>query len=159
MTFEDVPGFMPGTHQEHNEIIRSGAKLLFAYCEATVPKLTVITRKAYGGAYCVMSSKHIRGDVNLAWPTAEIAVMGPDGAVNIVFRKELDKADDPVKRKAELVAEYREKFANPFIAAERGYIDDVIEPKETRPRLINALEMLENKRETNPPKKHGNNPL
>ena len=159
ITFEDVPGFLPGTHQEHNGIIRSGAKLLFAYCEATVPKLTVITRKAYGGAYCVMSSKHIRGDVNLAWPTAEIAVMGPDGAVSIVFRKELDKADDPVKRKAELVTEYRQKFANPYVAAERGYIDDVIEPKETRPRLINALEMLENKRETNPPKKHGNNPL
>ncbi len=120
ITFEDVPGFLPGTYQEHNGIIRSGAKLLFAYCEATVPKLTVITRKAYGGAYIVMSSKHIRGDVNLAWPTAEIAVMGPDGAVNIVFRKELEKANDPVKRKAELVAEYREKFANPFIAAERG---------------------------------------
>jgi acetyl-CoA carboxylase carboxyltransferase component len=159
VTFEDVPGFMPGTHQEHNGIIRAGAKLLFAYCEATVPKLTVITRKAYGGAYCVMSSKHIRGDVNLAWPTAEIAVMGPDGAVSIVFRKELEKASDPVKRKAELVTEYREKFANPFIAAERGFIDDVIEPKETRPRLINALEMLENKREANPPKKHGNIPL
>ncbi len=133
--------------------------MLFAYCEATVPKLTVVTRKAYGGAYIVMSSKHIRGDVNLAWPTTEIAVMGPDGAVNIIFRKELEKAKDPVKRKAELVAEYREKFANPFIAAERGYVDDVIEPKETRPRLINALEMLENKRESNPPKKHGNNPL
>ena len=159
ITFEDVPGFLPGTYQEHNGIIRSGAKLLFAYCEATVPKLTVITRKAYGGAYIVMSSKHIRGDINLAWPTTEIAVMGPDGAVSVVFRKELDKVDDPVKRKAELVTEYREKFANPFIAAERGYIDDVIEPKETRPRLINALEMLENKRETNPPKKHGNNPL
>ena len=159
ITFEDVPGFMPGTHQEHNGIIRAGAKLLFAYCEATVPKLTVITRKAYGGAYCVMSSKHLRGDVNLAWPTAEIAVMGPDGAVNIVFRKELERADDPVKRKAELVTEYREKFANPYVAAERGYIDDVIEPKETRPRLINALEMLENKRDANPPKKHGNNPL
>ena len=159
ITFEDVPGFMPGTHQEHNGIIRAGAKLLFAYCEATVPKLTVITRKAYGGAYIVMSSKHIRGDVNFAWPTAEIAVMGPDGAVSIVFRKELEKADDPVKRKAELVTEYREKFANPFIAAERGFLDDVIEPKETRPRLINALEMLENKREANPPKKHGNIPL
>ena len=159
ITFEDVPGFLPGTYQEHNGIIRSGAKLLFAYCEATVPKLTVVTRKAYGGAYIVMSSKHIRGDVNLAWPTTEIAVMGPDGAVNIIFRKELEKAKDPVKRKAELVAEYREKFANPFIAAERGYVDDVIEPKETRPRLINALEMLENKRESNPPKKHGNNPL
>ena len=159
ITFEDVPGFLPGTYQEHNEIIRSGAKLLFAYCEATVPKLTVITRKAYGGAYIVMSSKHIRGDINFAWPTAEIAVMGPDGAVSIVFRKELDKASDPVKRKAELVTEYREKFANPFIAAERGFLDDVIEPKETRPRLINALEMLENKREANPPKKHGNIPL
>ena len=159
ITFEDVPGFLPGTYQEHNGIIRSGAKLLFAYCEATVPKLTVVTRKAYGGAYIVMSSKHIRGDVNLAWPTTEIAVMGPDGAVNIIFRKELEKAKDPIKRKAELVAEYREKFANPYVAAERGYIDDVIEPKETRPRLINALEMLENKRESNPPKKHGNNPL
>ncbi len=159
ITFEDVPGFMPGTNQEHHGIIRSGAKLLYAYCEATVPKLTVITRKAYGGAYCVMSSKHIRSDLNLAWPSAEIAVMGPDGAVNIVFRKELGKAEDPVKKKAELVADYREKFANPYIAAERGYIDDVIEPKETRPRLINALEMLSNKREGNPAKKHGNIPL
>ena len=159
ITFEDVPGFLPGTHQEHGGIIRSGAKLLYAYCEATVPKLTVITRKAYGGAYCVMSSKHIRGDLNLAWPTAEIAVMGPDGAVSIIFRKELEKAKDPVKRKAELVAEYREKFANPYVAAERGYVDDVIEPKETRPRLINALEMLQNKRDGNPAKKHGNIPL
>ncbi|MBE7535105.1 MAG: methylmalonyl-CoA carboxyltransferase [Anaerolineales bacterium] len=159
ITFEDVPGFLPGTNQEHHGIIRSGAKLLYAYCEATVPKLTVVTRKAYGGAYCVMSSKHIRGDVNLAWPSAEIAVMGPDGAVNIIFRKELEKAEDPLKRKAELVAEYREKFASPYVAAERGYIDDVIEPKETRPRLINALEMLENKRDSNPPKKHGNIPL
>jgi propionyl-CoA carboxylase beta chain len=159
ITFEDVPGFLPGTFQEHHGIIRSGAKLLYAYCEATVPKLTVVTRKAYGGAYCVMSSKHIRSDVNLAWPTAEIAVMGPDGAVNIIFRKELDKAQDPVKRKAELVAEYREKFASPYVAAERGYIDDVIEPKETRPRLINALEMLSNKRDSNPAKKHGNIPL
>ena len=159
VTFEDVPGFLPGTNQEHHGIIRSGAKLLYAYCEATVPKLTVVTRKAYGGAYCVMSSKHIRSDVNLAWPTAEIAVMGPDGAVNIIFRKELEKAADPVKRKAELVAEYREKFASPYVAAERGYIDDVIEPKETRPRLINALEMLSNKRDANPAKKHGNIPL
>ena len=159
ITFEDVPGFLPGTNQEHHGIIRSGAKLLFAYCEATVPKLTVITRKSYGGAYCVMSSKHIRGDLNLAWPTAEIAVMGPDGAVNIIFRKELEKAADPLLRKAELVKEYREKFASPYVAAERGYIDDVIEPKETRPRLINALEMLSNKRETNPAKKHGNIPL
>ncbi|MBI5945288.1 MAG: acyl-CoA carboxylase subunit beta [Chloroflexi bacterium] len=159
ITFEDVPGFLPGTNQEHHGIIRSGAKLLYAYCEATVPKLTVITRKAYGGAYCVMSSKHIRGDLNLAWPTAEIAVMGPDGAVNIIFRKELDKAKDAAKKKAELVADYKEKFASPYVAAQRGYIDDVIEPKETRPRLINALEMLSNKRDANPAKKHGNIPL
>ncbi|MCZ2127236.1 MAG: acyl-CoA carboxylase subunit beta [Anaerolineales bacterium] len=159
ITFEDVPGFLPGTFQEHHGIIRSGAKLLYAYCEATVPKLTVITRKAYGGAYCVMSSKHIRGDLNLAWPSAEIAVMGPDGAVNIIFRKELEKAGDPVQRKAELVAEYKEKFANPYVAASRGYVDDVIEPKETRPRLINALAMLSNKRDKNPAKKHGNIPL
>ena len=159
ITFEDVPGFLPGTNQEHHGIIRSGAKLLYAYCEATVPKLTVITRKAYGGAYCVMSSKHIRSDLNLAWPSAEIAVMGPDGAVNIIFRKELEKAEDPVQKKAELVAEYRRKFASPYVAAERGYIDDVIEPKETRPRLINALEMLSNKRDANPAKKHGNIPL
>ncbi len=159
VTFEDVPGFMPGTYQEHHGIIRAGAKLLYAYCEATVPKLTVITRKAYGGAYCVMASKHIRSDVNLAWPTAEIAVMGPDGAVSIIFRKELENAADPVQRKADLVKEYREKFANPYIAARRGYIDDIIEPKETRPRLINALEMLENKRDSNPPRKHGNIPL
>ncbi len=159
VTFEDVPGFMPGTYQEHHGIIRAGAKLLYAYCEATVPKLTVITRKAYGGAYCVMSSKHIRSDVNLAWPTAEIAVMGPDGAVSIIFRKDLENAADPVKRKAELVKEYREKFANPYIAAQRGYIDDIVEPNETRPRLINALEMLQNKRDSNPPKKHGNIPL
>ena len=159
ITFEDVPGFLPGTNQEHHGIIRSGAKLLYAYCEATVPKLTVITRKAYGGAYCVMSSKHIRGDLNLAWPTSEIAVMGPDGAVNIIFRRELENADDPIQRKAELVADYKEKFANPYVAASRGYIDDVIEPKETRPRLINALEMLSNKRDANPAKKHGNIPL
>jgi acetyl-CoA carboxylase carboxyltransferase component len=159
ITFEDVPGFLPGTNQEHHGIIRSGAKLLYAYCEATVPKLTVITRKAYGGAYCVMSSKHIRGDVNLAWPTAEIAVMGPDGAVSIIFRKELEKAKDPAAKKSELVASYREKFASPYVAAERGYVDDVIEPKETRPRLINALEMLANKRDANPAKKHGNIPL
>ena len=159
ITFVDVPGFLPGTAQEHGGIIRSGAKLLYAYCEATVPKLTVVTRKAYGGAYDVMSSKHIRGDVNLAWPSAEIAVMGPDGAVNIIFRKELAQAKDPEKRRAELVAEYREKFANPYIAASRGYIDDVIEPHETRPRLINALEMLANKRDSNPPKKHGCIPL
>jgi acetyl-CoA carboxylase carboxyltransferase component len=159
ITFEDVPGFMPGTVQEHGGIIRSGAKLLFAYCEATVPKLTVVTRKAYGGAYCVMSSKHIRGDLNLAWPTAEIAVMGPDGAVNIVFRKEISQAEDPIRRKNELVQDYRDKFANPFVSASRGYIDDVIEPHETRPRLINGLEMLNNKRDSNPPKKHGCMPL
>jgi propionyl-CoA carboxylase beta chain len=159
LTFVDVPGFLPGTDQEHNGIIRHGAKLLYAYCEATVPKMTVVTRKAYGGAYDVMSSKHIRGDVNLAWPSAEIAVMGPDGAVKIIFRKELAQADNPEKRKDELVAEYREKFANPYIAASRGYLDDVIEPRETRPRLINALEMLSNKRDSNPPKKHGCIPL
>jgi propionyl-CoA carboxylase beta chain len=159
ITFEDVPGFLPGVTQEHGGIIRSGAKLLYAYCEATVPKLTVITRKAYGGAYDVMSSKHIRGDLNLAWPTAEIAVMGPEGAVNIIFRKELAEAEDPEARRAELVAEYREKFANPYVAAARGYIDDVIEPHETRPRLINALEVFQHKRDTNPPKKHGNIPL
>ena len=159
ITFEDVPGFLPGTAQEHGGIIRSGAKLLYAFCEATVPKITVVTRKAYGGAYCVMNSKHIRSDLNLAWPSAEIAVMGPDGAVNIIFRKELAQAKDPVKRKAELVAEYTEKFANPYVAAGRGYIDEVIEPSETRPRLINALEMLANKRDNNPPKKHGCIPL
>ena len=159
ITFEDVPGFLPGVSQEHGGIIKSGAKLLYAYCEATVPKITVITRKAYGGAYDVMNSKHVRGDLNLAWPTAEIAVMGPDGAVNIIFRKEIAEAEDPAAKKAELVAMYREKFANPYVAAEWGYIDDVIEPKETRPRLINALEMLQNKRDSNPPKKHGNIPL
>ncbi|RMF51420.1 MAG: acyl-CoA carboxylase subunit beta, partial [Chloroflexota bacterium] len=159
VTFEDVPGFMPGTKQEHGGIIRAGAKLLYAYCEATVPKLTVITRKAYGGAYDVMSSKHIRGDLNLAWPTAEIAVMGPDGAVSIIFRRELAEAEDPVAKKAELVAMYREKFANPYVAAARGYIDDVIMPSATRPRLINALNALQNKRDSNPPKKHGNIPL
>ena len=159
VTFVDVPGFLPGTAQEHGGIIRSGSKLLYAYCEATVPKLTVITRKAYGGAYDVMSSKHIRGDLNLAWPSAEIAVMGPDGAVNIIFRKELAQAEDPVQRKAVLVAEYRAKFANPYVAASRGYVDDVIEPRETRPRLINGLEMLSNKRDSNPAKKHGCIPL
>ncbi len=159
VTLVDVPGFMPGTDQEHDGIIRSGAKLLYAYCEATVPKITVILRKAYGGAYIVMSSKHLRGDVNLAWPSAEIAVMGPEGAVSIIFRKEIEKAKDPVQRKAELVAEFREKFANPYISAERGYLDDIIEPSETRPRLINALELLVNKRDSNPTKKHGNIPL
>ncbi len=159
ITFEDVPGFLPGVNQEHGGIIRNGAKLLYAYCEATVPKITIITRKAYGGAYDVMSSKHIRGDISYAWPYAEIAVMGPEGAVNIIFRHELAEAKNPEARKAELVAEYREQFANPYEAAARGYIDDVIEPHETRPRLIEALTMLQNKRDSNPPKKHGNIPL
>lgn len=159
IVFEDVPGFLPGVDQEYNGIIRHGAKLLYAFCEATVPKITVVTRKAYGGAYCVMNSKHIRSDLNLAWPTAEIAVMGPDGAVNIIFRRELSGAEDPVARKAELVSDYREQFANPYVAAQWGYVDDVIMPKETRPRLINALNMLQNKRDHNPPKKHGNMPL
>ncbi len=165
ITFVDVPGFMPGTDQEHGGIIRSGAKLLYAYCEATVPKITVTTRKSYGGAYCVMSSKHIRGDLNLAWPTAEIAVMGPDGAVQIIFRRELAMAYEQggeeamLAEKARLVAEYRERFANPYVAASYGYIDDIIIPSETRPRLINALEMLTNKRDENPPRKHGNIPL
>ncbi|MCA9901125.1 MAG: acyl-CoA carboxylase subunit beta [Ardenticatenaceae bacterium] len=159
IVFEDVPGFLPGVNQEHGGIIRHGAKLLYAFCEATVPKITVVTRKAYGGAYCVMNSKHIRSDLNLAWPTSEIAVMGPDGAVNIIFRRELNDAEDPIERKTELVDDYREQFANPYEAARRGYIDDVIEPSETRPRLINALNMLQNKRDHNPPKKHGNIPL
>ncbi len=159
ITFVDVPGFLPGVEQEHGGIILNGAKLLYAYCEATVPKITIITRKAYGGAYDVMSSKHIRGDISYAWPTAEIAVMGPDGAVNIVFRKEIAAAADPAAEKARLVEEYRERFANPYIAAARGYIDDVIEPQETRPRIIEALKMLQNKRDSNPPKKHGNIPL
>jgi len=159
ITFEDVPGFLPGTDQEHNGIIVNGAKLLYAYCEATVPKITVITRKAYGGAYDVMNSKHVRGDINYAWPTAEIAVMGPKGAVEIIFKKEIEAAKDKEKAIEEKVAEYIEKFANPYEAAERGYIDDVIEPKRTRVRLINALKMLENKKDSNPPKKHGNIPL
>jgi propionyl-CoA carboxylase beta chain len=159
VTFVDVPGFLPGVGQEHGGIIRQGAKLLYAYCEATVPKLTVITRKAYGGAYDVMSSRHIRGDLSLAWPTAEIAVMGIEGAVNIVFRDQLAAAPDPDALRKQLERDYRETLANPFVAAARGYVDDVIEPRETRPRLINALEMLHNKRESNPPKKHGNIPL
>ena len=159
ITLVDVPGFLPGTTQEHGGIIRHGAKLLYAFCEATVPKITLITRKAYGGAYDVMNSKHIRADVNLAWPTAEIAVMGPEGAVNIVFRKEIAEAADAEARKVELVQEYRDTFANPYVAAGRGYVDDVIEPHETRARLINALEMLANKRDANPAKKHGNIPL
>jgi len=159
ITFEDVPGFLPGVTQEHGGIIRNGAKLLYAYCEATVPKITIITRKAYGGAYDVMSSKHIRGDISYAWPSAEIAVMGPDGAVNIIFRKQIAEAGDPEAERARLVDEYRDTFANPYVAAARGYIDDVIEPHQTRPRLIEALQMLQNKRDTNPPKKHGNIPL
>jgi acetyl-CoA carboxylase carboxyltransferase component len=159
VTFVDVPGFLPGVDQEHGAIIVHGAKLLYAYCEATVAKLTIITRKAYGGAYDVMSSKHIRGDYNVAWPSSEIAVMGPDGAVNIIFRKEIAEADDPVAKRSELVQIYREKFANPYVAAAHGYLDDVIEPRETRPHLIEALRMLQNKRDNNPPKKHGNIPL
>ena len=159
LTLEDVPGFLPGTEQEHGGIIKHGAKLLYAYCEATVPKLTVITRKAYGGAYDVMNSKHIRGDVNLGWPTAEIAVMGPKGAVEIIFHREIDDSDDPEAATEERVAEYREAFANPYIAAQRGYLDDIIEPRTTRRRLIEALEMLETKVDRNPPRKHGNIPL
>src|SRR6266404_2354236 len=159
VTFVDVPGFLPGTAQEWGGIITHGAKLLYAFAEATVPKLTVITRKAYGGAYDVMASKHIRGDMNLAWPTAEIAVMGADGAVAIIFKDELAAAEDPVAERARLVAEYEEQFAHPYVAAARGYVDDVIKPSETRPRLIAALEMLAGKRDTNPRKKHGNIPL
>ena len=159
LVLEDVPGFLPGVNQEHMGIIRHGAKLLYALCEATVPKLTVITRKAYGGAYDVMNSKHIRGDLNLAWPTAEIAVMGPKGAVEVLFRKEIAAADDPQALTDERIEEYRETFANPYIAAARGFVDDVIDPRETRPRLISALDMLRNKRDSNPPRKHGNIPL
>ena len=159
VTFVDVPGFLPGTDQEHGGIIRNGAKLLYAFAEATVPKMTVITRKAYGGAYDVMNSKHLRADFNVAWPSAEIAVMGPEGAVNIVFRREIEAAKDPKKRAAELVKEYREKFANPYLAAELGYIDDVIEPEDTRPVLIKALHALRSKRESRPQRKHGNIPL
>jgi propionyl-CoA carboxylase beta chain len=159
VTFVDVPGFLPGTSQEWGGIIRHGAKLLYAYAEATVPKLAVITRKAYGGAYDVMSSKHIRADFNFAWPTAEVAVMGPEGAVNIVFRRELDAADDSDARRAELIEDYKERFANPYTAAERGYVDDVIEPRTTRPVLIDALETALTKREPRPPRKHGNIPL
>ena len=159
VTFVDVPGFLPGTAQEYGGIIKHGAKLLYAYCEATVPKLTVITRKAYGGAYDVMSSKHIRGDANFAYPTAEIAVMGPDGAVNILYRREMDTAKDPAALKEEKTREYRERFANPYVAAERGYVDEVIEPKDTRRKLIQALDVLHTKRDQNPPKKHGNIPL
>jgi len=159
VTFEDVPGFLPGTAQEFGGIIKHGAKLLYAFCEATVPKLTVITRKAYGGAYCVMSSRHIRGDANFAFPTAEIAVMGPEGAVNILYRREMERAADPGALREDKIREYREKFANPYVAAERGYIDEVIEPRDTRARLAAALEILRTKRDSNPPKKHGNIPL
>ncbi len=159
VTFVDVPGFLPGTDQEYHGIIRHGAKLLYAFAEATVPRLTVITRKAYGGAYLVMNSKHLRADVSFAWPTAEIAVMGPEGAVNVVFRKQIEKAEDPAAARAELIAQYQKKFATPYVAAERGFIDDVIEPSETRPRLINALRMLSTKREAVPARKHGNIPL
>lgn len=159
VTFVDVPGFLPGLAQEHGGIIKHGAMLLYAYCEATVPKLTVITRKAYGGAYDVMSSKHIRGDFNVAWPTAEIAVMGPDAAIEVIFRREIEGAEDPEALKQRLIADYRERFANPYVAAGRGYLDDVIEPHQTRPRLISALEVLRTKRDTNPRRKHGNIPL
>jgi propionyl-CoA carboxylase beta chain len=159
VTFEDVPGFLPGAAQEYGGIIRHGAKLLYAYAEATVPKVTVITRKAYGGAYCVMSSKHIRTDFNYAWPTAELAVMGPEGAVSILYKRELESAADPSRARAERVAEFREKFANPYIAAGRGFIDEIIRPRETRRKLVLALRNLESKRDRNPPKKHGNIPL
>jgi propionyl-CoA carboxylase beta chain len=161
ITFEDVPGFLPGTQQEFGGIIRHGAKLLFAFAEATVPKITIITRKAYGGAYCVMASKHLRTDANFAWPTAEIAVMGPESAVNIVYKRELDKASESNREvlRQEKIEEFRERFANPFVAAERGYIDAVIEPADTRTRIITALRALENKGDVNPRKKHGNIPL
>jgi len=161
ITFEDVPGFLPGTQQEYGGIIKHGAKLLFAFAEATVPKITVITRKAYGGAYCVMASKHIRTDANYAWPTAEIAVMGPEGAVDIVYKRELNAAppSERAKLRQEKIAEFRTRFANPFVAAERGYLDGVVEPAETRKLVITSLRALENKRDTNPKKKHGNIPL
>jgi propionyl-CoA carboxylase beta chain len=159
LTLVDVPGFLPGTDQEWNGIITDGAKLLYAFAESTVPKVTVITRKAYGGAYDVMASKHIRADVNLAWPGAEIAVMGPEGAVNVIFRKELAAAKDPVAERARLIQEYRDKFANPYKAAELGYVDEVVKPEDTRPKVIRAFEMLRTKRQENPAKKHGNMPL
>jgi acetyl-CoA carboxylase carboxyltransferase component len=159
IVFEDVPGFLPGTHQEYGGIIRHGAKLLYAFCEATVPKLTVITRKAYGGAYCVMCSKHIRADYNVAWPTAEVAVMGPEAAVGVIFRREIEAAQDAAARRAELVADYTQRFANPFVAAERGYLDDVIEPARTRPMLIHALRLALRKERRSTPRRHGNIPL
>ena len=154
-----MPGFLPGVRQEHGGIIRHGAKLLYAFAEATVPKITVITRKAYGGAYCVMASKHIRTDVNFAWPTAEIAVMGAEGAVGVLYRREIAEAEDKEAARRERVGEFEEKFANPYVAAERGFVDEIIEPAQTRPKLVRALSLLENKRDTNPPKKHGNIPL
>ena len=159
LTFVDVPGFLPGIAQEYGGIIRNGAKLLYAYCEASVPKVTVITRKAYGGAYDVMCSKHVRGDLNFAWPSAELAVMGPEGAVQIIFKREIEAAADPKAREAQLVEEYREKFANPYIAARMGYLDDIIEPRETRPRVVTAFRTLRTKREARPARKHGNIPL
>ncbi len=159
LTLVDVPGFLPGIDQEHEGIIRHGSKLLYAYCEATVPKITIIIRKAYGGAYDVLGSKHVRADANFAWPSAEIAVMGPEGAINIIFRDELAKSKDPTAKRKELVKSYREKFANPYVAAERGYLDDVIEPSDTREVLVNYLELLKTKREARPPRKHGNIPL
>jgi propionyl-CoA carboxylase beta chain len=159
LTLVDVPGYLPGTQQEYGGIITNGAKLIYAYSEATVPKVTLITRKAYGGAYCAMSSKHLRGDINLAYPTAEIAVMGPEGAVNIVFRKDIKAAEKPEEARKEKIAEYKEKFANPYQAAGLGYVDEVIDPAETRPVIIRALEAMKDKRDTNPPKKHGNIPL
>jgi acetyl-CoA carboxylase carboxyltransferase component len=159
VTFTDVPGFLPGTGQEYGGIIKHGAKLLYAYCEATVPKITIITRKAYGGAYVVMSSKHIRGDVNLAWPTSEIAVMGAEGAANVLYKRELKAADDPAKLRKELTDEFLETFGSPYVAAAAGFIDTVIKPRDTRPVIIDSLRMLANKRDSNPPKKHGNIPL
>jgi propionyl-CoA carboxylase beta chain len=159
VTLVDVPGYMPGTDQEYRGIIRHGAKFLYAYAEATVPKVSVIIRKAYGGAFIVMSSKSLRGDINYAWPTAEIAVMGPDGAVNIIFKDAIGKSEKPEETRQKLIDDYREKFANPYVAASRGYLDDVIDPRSTRPKVIKALEMLRDKTDTNPPKKHGNIPL
>ena len=157
--YEDVPGFLPGLHQEHGGIIRHGAKLIYAFCEATVPRITVIARKAYGGAYIVMSSKHLRGDVNIAYPTAEIAVMGAEGAVSIISRDKIEKANDPQAERMKLIGEYKEKFSNPYRAAELGYIDEIIDPADTRPKLVQALHMLKTKKDTNPVKKHGNIPL
>ena len=159
IVLEDVPGFLPGVNQEHGGLIKNGAKLLYAFCEATVPKITIITRKAYGGAYIVMASKHIRADFNFAYPTAEIAVMGADGAANVLYAKEISKAEDPVAKRAEIVADYNERFANPYVAAGLGYVDEVILPRETRKKLIRTLHLLETKRESMPPKKHGNIPL